>query len=108
MEYQSQDLNPYSFKVQDQGKDYKLQQDVTAYKDYAANSRQVDEGISHQGRHYRSFAIIPDIVAIDILTKYGLDIHAQDFMSVPANLTKLKRIIMTDYPLLQTSNIRKA
>jgi len=108
MEYKSIDDVQSSFVVKDLDDKFKLEQDVSAYKDYAEQSRQRDEVISHNGRHYRSFAIIPDIVAIDILTKYGLDIHAQDFMSNPANLRKLKQIIMTDYPLLQTSNIRKA
>ena len=106
MAFKSQDFNPNSFSVSVDEKDFQLEQNVAAYKDYAAQQRELDS-ISHNGRRYRSFAIIPDIVAIDILTKYGLDIHSPDFMSEPANLTKLKKIIMTDYPLLQTSNIRK-
>jgi hypothetical protein len=108
MEYLSQDHNPASFKVKEVGENFQLEQNVEAYKDYARESRYIDEGISHNGRNYRSFAIIPDIVAIDILLKYKLDIHAPEFMSNPVNLRKLKQIIMTDYPDLQTSNIRKA
>ena len=106
MGYRSQEKNANSFLVKDTKEDYKLEQDVGAYIDYAKQQRDLDE-VSYNGRQYRSFAIIPDIVAIDILAKYKLDIHAQDFMSHPANLRKLKQIIMSDYPLLQTSNMKK-
>jgi len=106
MGFKSQDGNTHSFNVTTDEKNFQLSQDVSAYKDYAAKQREVDS-VSHAGRSYRSFAVIPDIVAIDILTKYGLDLHAQDFMDNPANLRKLKQIIISDYPLLQTSNIKK-
>jgi len=106
MEYLSQDYNLNSFTVKENATDFRLEQDVSAYKDYAEKQRQLDE-ISRNGRSYRSFAIIPDVVAIDILTKYGLDIHAPEFMSDPSQLRKLKGIIDSDYPLLKTSNIRK-
>jgi hypothetical protein len=106
MEYKSQDYNPNSFMVKDQDDSFQLEQNVEAYKNYAKLSRDKDELVGSTGRQYRSFAILPDIVCIDILTKYGLDIHAQDFMNHPANLRRLKRIIDSDYPLLKTSNIR--
>ena len=106
MEYKSQQGNPNSFKVKEAGNDFRLEQNVEAYKDYAKQSRDADE-LASSKRQYRSFAILPDIVCVDILTKYGLDVHAQDFMSHPANLRKLKQIIDSDYPLLKTSNMRK-
>jgi len=106
MGFKSQDDNANSFVVSQDEKNFNLEQNVEHYKAYAEQQRELDS-VAHSGRKYRSFAILPDIVCIDILTKYGLDIHAQDFMSNPANLTKLKHIIMTDYPLLQTSNMKK-
>lgn len=106
MGYRSQEDNARSFTVKENTEAFKLEQDVGAYKDYAAQQRELD-AVAHNGRQYRSFAIIPDIVAIDILTKHKLDIHAQDFMDNPANLRKLKQIIISDYPLLQTSNIKR-
>jgi hypothetical protein len=106
MGFKSQDNNQRSFSVATDESNFKLEQDVGAYKEYAAQQRELDS-VAHNGRQYRSFAIIPDIVAIDILTKYGLDLHAPEFMDNPANLTKLKKIIITDYPLLQTSNIKR-
>jgi len=105
MGFLSQEDNINSFVVKDDDKDYRLEQNVQAYKDYAAQQRELDS-ISRNGRTYRSFAIIPDIVAIDILTKYGLDVHGAEFMSDPASLRKLKQIIETDYPLLKTSNVK--
>lgn len=105
MDFLSQEYNPNSFRVKDDNKDYQLEQDVSAYKDYAAKQREQDS-FARNGRTYRSFAIIPDIVAIDILTKYKLDIHSPEFMSDPASMRKLKQIIETDYPLLKTSNVK--
>jgi hypothetical protein len=105
MDYLSQENNINSFKVKETSDDFRLEQDVSAYKEYAAQQRELD-AISHNGRQYRSFAILPDIVCIDILTKYGLDVHSPDFLHHPANLRKLKQIIDTDYPLLKTSNIK--
>jgi hypothetical protein len=105
MDFLSQENNKNSFIVKDTKEDFLLEQDVSAYKEYAAQQRELDS-IARNGRTYRSFAIIPDIVAIDILTKYGLDIHGPEFMSDPASLRKLKQIIETDYPLLKTSNVR--
>jgi hypothetical protein len=105
MGFLSQSDNKDSFKVSTDKGDFKLEQDVQIYKDYAEQQRQLDT-VSHSGRQYRSFAIIPDIVAIDILTKYGVDVHSPDFMSDPAQMRKLKQIIDSDYPALKTSNIK--
>jgi len=106
MEYKSQELNPYSFKVQEQGDQFRLEQDIQAYKDFASESRAITDAYG-ASKQYRSFAIIPDIVAIDILTKYGIDIHASDFMDNPAQVKRLKQIIRTEYPALLTSAITK-
>ncbi len=105
MGFRSQQDNANSFYVKTDGANFQLEQDIQAYKDYASLQRQQDS-LSHNGRQYRSFAIIPDIVAIDILTKHGLDIHSSEFMSDPAQLRKLKQIIDSDYPLLKTSNVK--
>lgn len=105
MGFRSQDNNANSFIVKTDETNYQLEQDINAYKDYAEQQRQLDS-ISHNGRQYRSFAIIPDIVAIDILNKYGMDIHSPDFMSDPAQLRRFKQIIDRDYPLLKTSNVK--
>jgi hypothetical protein len=105
MGFLSQDNNKHSFKVSTSERDFKLEQDVSAYKDYAAQQRELDTA-APSARQYRSFAILPDIVCIDILTKYGLDVHSPEFMNNPANLRRLKQIVDSDYPLLKTSNIK--
>lgn len=106
MGFLSQDNNPNSFTVKTDTSNFKLEQNVQAYKDYAEQQRQLDSLGSTANRTYRSYAIIPDIVAIDILTKHGLDIHSPDFMNNPADLRRLKQIIDTEYPLLKTSNVK--
>jgi len=104
--FQSQDYNIHSFKVHTYETNFMLTQNVEAYREYAKEQRLLDEG-AKATRQYRSFAIIPDIVAIDILTKHGIDVHAPDFMNHPELVRKFKQIIQTDYPLLLTSNIKK-
>ena len=42
---------------------------------------------------YKKFATIPDIVAIDILNKYGIDIHNPDTMQDKTAMTRFKNII---------------
>ena len=49
---------------------------------------------------YRKFATIPDIVAIDILHKYGIDIHDPNTMQDPAQMNKFKNIIKSEYKYL--------
>lgn len=47
--------------------------------------------------HFRKFATIPDIVAIEILDKYGLDVHDPSFLHDRDRIAKLKQIITQDY-----------
>jgi len=49
---------------------------------------------------YKKFATIPDIVAIEIKEKYGLDIHSQDFLHDSDKKAKLMTIIRNDYKYL--------
>jgi hypothetical protein len=105
--FKSQDNNPHSFNVRTDEKDFLLDQDVEAYKDYASKSRLEDEHLSSK-RQYRSFAIIPDIVSIDILTKYHLNIHDPEIMKDPVAMRRFKNIIISDYPHLLTSNVKSA
>ena len=102
----SQDYNINSFKVRTDDTNFVLDQNIEAYREYAKEQRTLDES-AKATRQYRSFAIIPDIVAIDILTKYGIDIHAPDFMHQPELVKKFKNIVMSEYPDLLTSNIKK-
>jgi hypothetical protein len=101
MSFKSQDTNNNSFDVATDEDRFLLSQDINAYRQYAKESRDLYE-VAKKKSHYRSFAIIPDIVAIDILTKYQIDINASDFMGDKALVAKLKRIIISEYPDLLT------
>lgn len=76
-------------------------QNVDAYLDYAKDMRSQIQGDTTA----RSFAIIPDIVAIDIYSKYKIDVHAEDFGKDISEYKRLKKIIQTDYPALMTGGI---
>jgi len=102
----SQDYNIHSFQVKTDESNFQLTQNVEAYREYAKEQRLKDEQ-AKSTRNYRSFAIIPDIVAIDILTKYGIDVHAPDFLHHPELVKKLKQVIISEYPALLTSNVTK-
>lgn len=92
--------------VQQESNKIQVAQDVQSYLDYAQQSRR--EQARGDASHYRSFAIIPDIIAIEILEKHGLNLHASEFMSNKEDVTKLKRIIKSEYPNLLTSNVSRA
>ena len=89
-------------QVKSNGERYMVEQDVQPYLDAAKRSRDI---VSQTGgsKSHRPFAIIPDIVAIDILNNYGLNLHASEFMTNPEDVAKLKRIIKSEYPYLLTS-----
>ena len=101
MGIKSQEDNKHSFDVATDSNTFLLSQDVSAYRDYAKESRDIYDA-SGTASHYRSFAVIPDIVAIDIYTKYKIDINAQDFMGDKQLVAKLKKIIISEYPDLLT------
>ena len=54
--------------------------------------------------HFRHMAEIPYIIVLELLTKHDLDILDSEFLKNPANVTKLKRVMQTEYPdlLVQT------
>ena len=98
MGIKSQEDNKHSFDVATDDKTFLLSQDVSAYRDYAKESRDIYDA-SGTASHYRSFAVI---VAIDIYTKYKIDINAQEFMGDKQLVAKLKKIIISEYPDLLT------
>lgn len=88
-------------------KKFSVNQDVSAYLKYAKESRD-NQATMGDASHYRSFAIIPDIVALEILTNHGINLHGSEFMSNKEDVAKLKRIIKSEYPQLLTSNVTRA
>lgn len=49
---------------------------------------------------YRKFATIPDIVAIEIMQKHGIDIHDPNTMQDRALMNKFRQIVKLEYPAL--------
>lgn len=85
---------------------FRFEQDISSYVDYAKNSRAEAKALfANQKTQYRSFAIIPDIIAVDILTKFGVDVHAPD--NGQEELAQIRKIVINNYPHLLTGNIVK-
>ena|SRR5210317_2577702 len=74
-----------------------VQQDEKPFIEQAKLDR---EAGTKKGAGYKKFATIPDIVAIDILNKYGIDIHDPNTMQDREKMTKFKNIIKTEYKYL--------
>ena len=47
---------------------------------------------------FRKMATVPDIVCLQILEKYGLDLHDPMFMHDADRMKKFKAILVRDYP----------
>ena len=81
-------------------------QDVSAYIDYATQSRAANNAMfANQKQNYRSFAIIPDIVAVDMKTRFNVDVH--DPQNTATELEQIRKIVIQNYPQLLTGNIIK-
>lgn len=77
--------------------EWEAKQNISDFKEHAKLEREKQDyyGIRKDG--YRKLATIPDIVAIKILQEHKLDLHDPNFSSNPANMTKLKKILMSEY-----------
>jgi len=77
--------------------DWEAKQNVDQYIEHAKHERSRQDYFGKTKGGYRKMATIPDIVAIEILQNHKLDLHDPLFMSNPANLTKLRKILVTEY-----------
>ena len=84
-------------KYDEHGSTMKVEQDERPFVDMIKQERET-HNTKHS--HVRKFATIPDIVAIEILENWGLDIHSPTFMHDVDALKKLKMILIKDYPHL--------
>ena len=80
---------------------WEIKQDVSAVLEEVKRDRELAS--RHTPTGWRKAFTIPDVVAIELLTKYGMDIHAHDFMHDHMNMAKLKQVIAQDYPYLLIS-----
>jgi hypothetical protein len=80
---------------------WNAKQDIDPFLELAKEEKQ--QGFNRK-THYRKFATIPDIVAIEIHTKYGVNIHDPNIKHDTEQLAKFKKIILQDYPHLVVSS----
>ena len=76
---------------------WQIYQDEKPFLEQAKRER---EQTKRNDSAYRKFATIPDIVAIEVLQKYGIDIHSPETMKDTAMMNKFRYIIKTEYPYL--------
>ena len=81
--------------------EWKITQDVNPYLKQAAQDRElVRDGQITNNRGYQKFATIPDIVAIEIKEKHGIDIHQPETMADRDKMAKFMLIVKQEYPYL--------
>ena len=75
-------------------------QDVSSHLDWAKHMREVTQTAfrSRPDTGFKPFCNIPDSVALDIMTKYHINIH--DNECTKDDFKKVKTIIKRDYPHL--------
>jgi hypothetical protein len=76
-------------------------QDIEGHLQYAQEMRSSIQ----ENTNVRSFAIIPDIIAIDIYSKHKIDVHSDEFLSSPEQLKRIRHIIKSEYPKLLTGGV---
>jgi len=82
--------------------EFKVDQDAQPFLDAAKRERDMHEHFGTKDTGYRKACTIPDIVAVDLLYKYKIDIHSPDFMHDPAQIRRVIKIMKTDYPHLMS------
>jgi len=90
--------NKHSFdiKVKKIGERFDVTQDVSSHLDWAKDQRERSK-YDRLDRGFKPYCNIPDSVSLDIMTKYGINIH--DGCNKD-DLKRVKQIIKQDYPAL--------
>jgi len=82
--------------------EFKVEQDSKPFVEAAKRERDLAEQFGHKDTGYRKACTIPDIVAVDLLYKYKIDIHSPDFMHDPSQIRKVISIMKSEYPHLMS------
>ena len=77
---------------------WQVYQDEKPFLEQAKQDREATKKSTDKG--YKKFATIPDIVSWEILQKYGIDVHATDFLHDQDKKARFMTIIKTEYPHL--------
>jgi len=90
--------NKYSFdmRVQQTGDRLDVTQDVSSHLDWAKEQRERSTQ-SRLDRGFKPYCNIPDSVSLDIMTKYGINVHGGCDKD---DLKRVKQIIKQEYPAL--------
>lgn len=75
-----------------------IYQDEKPFLEEAKRNR--EEGTRQTHMNHKKFATIPDIVAIEVMEKHGIDIHDPATIGDPALMRRFKHIIEWEYPYL--------
>lgn len=79
--------------------EFKATQDHTAFVEQARRER---EQATKKDVGYKKACTIPDIVALEINYKYGLNVHDPMFMHDSDKVKKLLSIVRSEYPHLMS------
>ena len=77
---------------------WRLEQDEKPFLEQAKYDR--ERQTKDNNSKMRKFATIPEIVAIEINEKYGINIHDIDFWQDPDRKAKFFNVMRSDYPHL--------
>jgi len=88
----------YSFdmRVKQLGERLEVTQNVNPHLEWAKLQRELSKG-NRMDRGFKPYCNIPDSVSLDIMTKYGINIHGDCDKD---DLKKVKQIIKQDYSAL--------
>ena len=81
---------------------YQFEQDEKPFLEQAKEDR--ERGTKKNELGAKKFATIPEIVAIELNVKWGIDIHAPDFLHDDDKKAKFFTIIHQEYPHLVVNN----
>lgn len=87
--------------------EYKVTQDHRPFLEAAKLDREMS-GSLKEDTGYKKACTIPDLVAIEINFKHGLNIHDPMFMNDPADARKLLQIVKSEYPYLMSYQAYRA
>ena len=75
-------------------------QDIEPHLEWAKHQRDLSRSnkFSKKDTGFKPYCNVPDSIALDIMSKYGINLHDPNIQ--PEEMRKFKRIIKTDYPYL--------
>lgn len=82
------------------GASWGVQQDIQPFLDQAKEDRSEGDGKAHQTK----LCTVPEVIAIEVKLKWGIDIFSPEFMHDKAMKAKFFSIIQQEYPLLMSTN----